>query len=415
MENREKKNSSFKTIISLVICFMLAFILWIYIMSVESPDFTDTFDGIKVQVDNEQILKNNYGLSVLKTDVTDVSLTLKGKKSTLDNITSDDIKAFVDVSSVSEPGWYNLSLIFDLPENVSVEKSDSDSYSVNIFVDQLSSVSLPVIINKGTLDLRQPYELGTETLDYTSITVEGPSSKINNLKNAQVNVDYSGKTSSFVSVCPILLIDNDGKEIDNYSDFKLSVSEIHVNVPIYINKIIPVECVFKYGFLNDSNAKVSVTPAEISIKCDETKYKDDLTVPVTINEKMITGSTYSIITAPELGSDYIVDPNCLIEISVILDDSLETKKYQVSSFNIENASEINYEIADKSLEIILRGTKSELEKIKSSDISVSCDLSEFGENTNVNTKVPVIVSVNSKSNSVFEIGEYFLNVNITPK
>ena len=48
-ENKTKENKKIRNIIALVICLIIAFAMWGYVMSVDSPDHENVFDGVTVE------------------------------------------------------------------------------------------------------------------------------------------------------------------------------------------------------------------------------------------------------------------------------------------------------------------------------------------------------------------------------
>jgi YbbR domain-containing protein len=75
-----------------------------------------TFEKVKVNVfhpvkyDFQVELKEEY-----------INLSLKGSRLILDMLSSEDIKAYIDVSSLSPPGPYNQPVICNIPEGLEIE------------------------------------------------------------------------------------------------------------------------------------------------------------------------------------------------------------------------------------------------------------------------------------------------------
>ena len=264
--------------------------------------------------------------------------------------------------------------------------------------------------------LTSPYELGTVELEYNSITVTGPKTKVDTLSEAQVSVDMSGKTSSFAVKCPVTLVSDSGDSVD-MSYLTLSVSEMNVKVPIYITKEIPVSTVFKYGLLDSKLARVTVSPETITVRGDETLFTDLSTIakPIEIDEKQITGNVYTMTVHPTFNKDVTVDPSDdEVNITVELDSSLRTKEYTVTDIQVTGApSGLDYELRDREMTVTLRGTLAQLNAISASDISVIVDLNGYDpSSTGLISKTATVAIDAEDIDGVYEIGEYSVQIRI---
>jgi len=85
-----------------------------------------TFEKVKVNVFHPV----KYGFQVkLKEEY--INLSLKGSRLILDMLSSKDIKAYIDVSSLSPPGPYNQTVICNIPEGLEIEGNLPEAH-VNI-------------------------------------------------------------------------------------------------------------------------------------------------------------------------------------------------------------------------------------------------------------------------------------------
>ncbi len=94
---------------------------------------TKMFDQVKINVFHPV----NYDYRVkLKEEY--VSLTLKGPKLKLDMLNSEDIMAYIDVTSLSPPGPYNKPVICNIPEGLRIEGNPPECNSdvVEIIIEE---------------------------------------------------------------------------------------------------------------------------------------------------------------------------------------------------------------------------------------------------------------------------------------
>ena len=62
------------------VCVFLAFLIWLYVMQVDSPEYKEVFQSLPVELMNTQILDGESGLSVYSGYGNTVDVTIIGKK-----------------------------------------------------------------------------------------------------------------------------------------------------------------------------------------------------------------------------------------------------------------------------------------------------------------------------------------------
>lgn len=146
-ENGSKNNIGGKNLIPKILCVVAAFVLWLYVMQVESPEYTETISSVAVSLQNTSVLQSESGLSVYNGGNERINVELSGKKSVISGLKSDDIKAYADVSRIKEAGRHSLDVYVDLPDGVSIVKPEPST--VTVFADETKSVSLPIKEKNG--------------------------------------------------------------------------------------------------------------------------------------------------------------------------------------------------------------------------------------------------------------------------
>ena len=109
---REKISVLRKYIFPVFICLILAVLVWVSVMRI---GYTKEFDGIAVTVTG---VDQRFEVKA-KTTVDNVCF--RGNKSSFSGIESENIKAYVDVSALAEPGVYEIALTFSTPADIKLE------------------------------------------------------------------------------------------------------------------------------------------------------------------------------------------------------------------------------------------------------------------------------------------------------
>ncbi|MBR4959855.1 MAG: hypothetical protein IKY52_03050, partial [Clostridia bacterium] len=283
-----------------LLCVFAAFILWLYVMEVESPAYETTIGGITVELVGTDILENQNGLSIYSGRGLPLNITVSGKKSIVNKLDTDEIVATADVSGIYTAGRHQLDIQVDLPSGLALQQKSQNS--VTVYVDKAVSKVIPIYESVPKMDLPDSYEVGTVSLEYNSVNISGPEIILNTVAAARLDVDLSNRTGSFTDTYSIYLVDAYNKVITS-PYLRYSPSEITVDVPIYKTVTVPVEVSFAHGYLNETNAAVTVSPAQVTIKGDESAVNvENLLEPIVLDEKKITGSsyerTYALRTAP---------------------------------------------------------------------------------------------------------------------
>ena len=401
-------------IIPKILCFVAAFVMWIYVMQTESPEFQDVITSVPVVIENRVGLQSASGLSVYGNTQNMVNVNLKGKKSAIDKISVSDLYAYVDVSQIKEAGLHALTVHVNTPDGISGVAPEPST--ISIYADETDVKSFSVSGKLENFVLTSPYELGEIKLEYDSITVTGPKNKLNAIGSAQVAINMQDKTTSFVSKCPISLIDVNGEKVD-MTYLTPSATEINVTVPIYVSKEIPIVTEFKHGYFNASSAKVTVTPETITVKGDESKLSDISSIidAIIIDEKAITESTYTMDVMVKASHDVMIaDSDKEVKVKVELDPTLKTKQFTISNIETTGApADLAYEVIDKTATVTLRGTAKDLGDIKTSDISLVADLSGFDADSKGTVSIVAAVVIDAElTGTVFEVGSYPVQIRI---
>lgn len=141
-----------------ILCIVAAFVLWLYVMQVESPEFEHVVESVPVSLENASVLRDESGLSVYAGSGNKINVTVAGKKSIVTKLTADDISAYIDLSKVKDAGRHSLEVSVELPEDVTLVEDSLPN--VTVYVDEKESISLPVSEKLVNFVLESPYEFG---------------------------------------------------------------------------------------------------------------------------------------------------------------------------------------------------------------------------------------------------------------
>ena len=286
-----KKN---KTIdfIAKIICLLLAFFLLYYASSIDTVIQEKEFFSIPIEI------VNHGEYAVLSGEGMTVDVTLSGNAGVIRKIKTSDIRAYVDVSSVTEAGENSFDIVFKLPGGSTLEQSSIGA--VKIYLDKKASKTLSVKAKLPNPSLSDGYSIQVSKL--ADIVITGPETIVNGISRAELPINIQGSSISGVYSGRISLIGSDEAEISE-SDrryLRLSSDTAIVTVSLCKTATVPVEVEFKHGIQKLDNCTVTLSRQSIEV-FGEVGILENLTAKCVIDEKTLQNgvSVNCVIVLPE--------------------------------------------------------------------------------------------------------------------
>ncbi len=215
-----KKNKKLN-ILAFILCVLASFFIWVYVMNTQNSNYTKTF-SIAIEVINEDTLLEEKGFTVFGVPEIPASVTIQGKKADVQKFSEQDFRAYIDVSTIKEAGNASVSVAVETP-TTAVSVMEISPKTVNVFVDELATVSIPVFCSQN-----EKFGLST---DITHIDISGPKSYVDDIEKAMVEIPYSEDYSEgrIVISSDIKIYDKNEKQLSSlYMTF--GVESISVKV-----------------------------------------------------------------------------------------------------------------------------------------------------------------------------------------
>ena len=227
MDKKENKNKP-KFLVVKILCFIISFMLWIYVFITLNPVLTTKVYNIPVNIINSLSLKKN-GLIVLPNQKFTVNLTVEGKASDIYNLNQDNFEIFLDLSLYELDKGENIvrSYIRSIPQNITVAKpSDLD---IKILIDEFVEKRVPVdkLIEKHNTQGFYSFE-PIITPEY--VIVSGASKFVNEVDKAFVVARFDDLKQDTYQNLKVKFLSRDGKEINEFLDIYPDVVEMYIMV-----------------------------------------------------------------------------------------------------------------------------------------------------------------------------------------
>lgn len=398
-----KKHSILPKVLSL----LFAFALWFYVVTVESPINEEVFKAIPVTIKGLE----GSQLSVYSGGTAAVDVTVSGKKSVLNGISSEDLVVYADVSPYTTAGRYSVPINVELPEDVTFVENSINV--LTLYLDSKATASVPVKVKLTEYVLEEGYELGGENeieKSVSEITVTGPKTVLDTIDTALVTVPCGNVRSSINASANVELLDAKGSYIKN-PYLVLDNETVDIKIPVFMTKQIKLKTEFKNNLLNSTNCKIELSPSVVKVRgaTDVISTLEELVV-CTIDEKSLTSEKLSVpLTMPE-GVSLTQEADTVdITVSHI---GTTTRELHIKELKAINPQNLDYELGKSAINITFRGKSTVISNLTAEDVTISVDLSGLKAGAGKVT-LPVIVTVSEKySSNVYEIGEYNVVVSV---
>ena len=393
-----------------VVCLIFAFLIWLYVMQVDSPAHEEVFHSLSVELINTQVLDGESGLSVYSGYGNTVDVTIVGKKSLIDKISVADIHVYADVSQIKTAGSHAVELKVEVPAGLTVGSVSENTISV--YCDVRASKVVDVEAKISSFTMASNLEMGRLVPEYDTIVITGPKSALDDVEYAQVVLELGNIHASMTASGKLVLMDKSGQRVDDRY-LKMSNTHVTVEIPVFIYKVLPLSVEYKHGYFNESNVSVQLRPQTLEIKGDPAVVEHMTEIVVaTLDEKKIAGNITQLVPLDLPDGLVAADgtQNVTIDVSHI---GTYTSMFTVTDIDVTGAVGIDYVILDKSLTVTVRGTLAQLSKLRPTDFSAVVDLSGYTENTSGVIQESAEIRIDSSyAAGVYEIGEYTVQVRI---
>ena len=369
--------------LNLLVSFVIAIILWAYVIGEINPVTTKSFAEVNINLEN-QIALEERGLAIESMNEEKINVTVKGERSRIQNVEKDDVYAKVDLA-LARAGHNELDVNVRTPEKVNVEKKSLSK--VRLTVGELVSEERPtkIVYVGGTNSDLEPY-----TIEKTpeKVTIRGAMSNVEKVSQvvAKVRVDQIKDKETIVEA-ELVPVDKNGKKV-NW--IRLSSSQIQVKAVMTKTKKVDLDVPIQG---NDSG---------------DVKLEYQKTVIIKGNADVVKEIS-KIETEPVDLSSY--NQNTTIELKPILPEGVQlaagsdmTAKVVLSSTDTKNINFDGGEIdiigladnlkatVEDGVVISAEGRKSSLNDVNKEDFTLAVDVSGYSKGSH---KVDVVV-VNKK-------------------
>ena len=372
-----------------IISLICSVIMWVYVASVETEEFKQTFRGVRVQLVGETLLRDSKNLVITDMDTSTVTVEVVGPRRIVGSLDSDSIYAQIDVSKLSRAAYTSqqYSVIFpDGTETGNLTVTRKTPETINFMVSAQTTKSVQV---RGSFDgsVAEGYIAESVVFDPATITLSGPEAYLRNVDYALVSFGKENVDSTYEGETGFTLMTADNTPAST-TGITFSTDVVTATLPLLTVKDVSLGVnLIEGGGATAENTKVTIEPDTISLAGDSkllaginkinldsidltdfsTSFSDTYVIPIDNELRNITGTAEAKVTVEIVG--------------------LETKNVKVTNISCINVTEgYVVDILTRSLDVTLRGSPESIAALKDENIRAVADLADMKDS--VGTYMP---------------------------
>ncbi len=378
---RKLRNNVGLKLLSLV----LAFVVWLLVVAYYNPETTNLIKDIPVTINYSDSILEEQGLILVTIPDETVDVQIEGRRENLALISKEKVSAKIDISSVTKPGEYDLPVVVGIDGQPVTTVSQSVDTVTLKFEKAVKSQFTVDAITEG--DVAKGYVL-EKVANPTVVTVTGPESVVSKIVTIQALVSQDKFTESGVYDGTIRYLDKDGESLDG-TFLSLDTDAVKVNVNVYSEKTVPLQI----DLINSSGGNDSaylipkIEPATITIAGSEDTLAEINSISLGTLDVAELTENYSEEVALILPNgvknvDKVENATVALSFEGVVSKQFELNSASVKIENAVKGDEI--EVPDGKIVVTVRGNASDVEKLKTSDITLYIDCKNQGLSTGSN-------------------------------
>ena len=397
----------------MIVSLLASLAIWVYVTSMQSTEFSQTFYGVEVELVGESTLRETKNMVITDLDTSTVTVRITGPRRIVAGLDPSDLKACVDVSKLSRSAYTTQQYYISSPDGTDTTNINDSNKSPSTISFMVSPLNTKTVQVRGSFDgsLAEGYTAETPVFEPATITVSGADANLKDVSYAWVTFGKENVDSTYKVETGFTLMNENGEEC---STVGLTCSEdvVTATLPLLLVKEVPLSVdIIEGAGATKANTKIKVEPDSITLAGDsavltgmnkivldtidltdfEKTFSQTYTIPIDNDMNNLTGVTEAKVTVEIVG--------------------LETRVFKVKNISCTNVTE-GYEadIISESIDVIIRGTPEQLDQLKADNIRAVADLTDYKESTG--QFMPNVRIVVDGSTDVGAVGQNTISIEI---
>jgi YbbR domain-containing protein len=377
-----------------VLAIVISVLIWLVVVNVSDPVTSTTFSGVPVEIINEDVL-TSQGKIYEMTSASTVTVTVNAKRSILDSINKDYLKAVADMNDLDEEKGTIRLKVESNKYNEKIESMKAKEDVVTVSIDNLLKRQLAISASvTGTP--ADGYVNGDVTMDQNIVRLSGPEQIVSQISKVVAEVSVEGMSSNVSTTVDLKLYDSEGGQISDKGISK-NISSVAIVAEVLATKEVPIK-VYTSGEAADGygmTGNIDIEPATVVIagKSSVLKNIDDITIPAT--EISVEGASETVEETLNL-ADYLsdsvrfakTDQETEVKVAVeILAKEVQEKEITRPMITIQNMPEGykgNFRL-ENNISVKLVGMPEAMAKLDDNPMTVVVDVAAYMKDKGITT------------------------------
>ena len=261
---------------------------------------------------------------------------------------------------------------------------------------------------KGELAEEFIADVENKVLSAESVEIAGPKSVVDQITTARIDVDLSDRTESIGEAYAYTLCNQKGEAVDAKL-ITTNVENIMVSIRIARMKEVKLTVpIIEGGGATKKTTEILISPETIRVSGSESQLAaiEELELG---NIDLSTLTKDSVLTFPIKLPEGVENETGVTEATVTVRfKDLATKTLKVSNFNLVNVPKgLSAKMITQALEVKMRGTKSQVDKLKTSNVTAVIDFTDTKTGTE-----KINAQITSSVSGVGAVGTYTVSATV---
>lgn len=223
----------------ILISALMAVAVWVLVSVQVFPTIQTSISGITIQAQpTEYMVSNNLQIVGSYTGLTDIRI--EGKRYDISALNSEDFYAELDLSSVRSAGTFTVPVTVSSKTGVEYSLLETSQKAVTLLIDEIITRQFTIQAYAPDISLPEGYYVDEITASPDVVSITGSASVIDKISRVEAKAPFSGEIMESHEVQTALSVyTQNGSKLVN-DNIQMSVDNVLVNIPIYMQKELPL-------------------------------------------------------------------------------------------------------------------------------------------------------------------------------
>lgn len=407
-------------VLRILLSLVIALGIWVYVVSVVSPEYEATIHSIPVELVGAEDLADRDLIIVSNKNFT-VDLKLLGNRVDLKKLSASNITIQADLSQIKEPGEHTIRYDIIYPSIVqsgNIDALEKHPQYITLTVAERGTKQVPVKVKyKGSVPTDYVADRQNPQINHKTVTITGPVEELERVDHVSILVDLTDQVSTITGVFRPTICDANGNALVDAAMLSCDVKEIQTTIKIQKIKTVPIVVeVIPGGGLTAEDVELNLSIRSIVVSGSEAALEklDQIVVGQIYLSNVMTSTTMDFEIPLPAGVGNVTGATS-VAVDIKLLRELQVQEFEVMQiFTVNEPQNCTVTLLTRSIRVKIRGTEEALAYLRQNpdNIVAVVDCSDVSDGHNQNMVLNVTIKITNE-NGAGAVGEYTVTVNVS--